>query len=135
VARYHESWFDGGDPFRLAPSGDLDLLGADVAAFDLVDAPGVDVTLDQRYPMPDPGAGLVPAVISGAITGVPAEDRVVAIAVDGRVVAVTRTWVGGGGAVEFQAMLPPAAFESSTAPELYLVDGSGSGRTLVSIGG
>jgi hypothetical protein len=84
--------------------------------------------------MPDPGAGLVPAVMSGVITGVPAEDRVVAIAVDGRVVAVTRTWIGRGGAVEFQAMLPPVAFESPTAPALYLVDGSGAGRTLVSIG-
>jgi hypothetical protein len=134
VARYHESWFDGGDPFRLAPPGDLDLLGADVATFDVGDAPGVEVTLDQRYPMPDPDAGLVPALISGVITGVPAEDRVVAIAVDGRVAAVTRTWVGRG-AVEFQAMLPPAAFESPTAPALYLVDGSGSSRTLVSIGG
>jgi hypothetical protein len=134
VARYHEGWFDGGDPFRLAPPGDLDLLGVDVAALDVVDAPGVDVTLDQRYPMPDPGAGLVPAVMSGVITGVPAEDRVVAIAVDGRVVAVTRTWIGRGGAVEFQAMLPPVAFESPTAPALYLVDGSGAGRTLVSIG-
>ncbi|MET0831718.1 MAG: sulfatase-like hydrolase/transferase, partial [Acidimicrobiia bacterium] len=134
VARYHEDWFTGGDPFRLAPAGQHDLLGADVSALDVVDAPGVDVTLDQRYPMPDPAAGLVPAVISGVITGIPAEDRVVAIAVDGRVVAVTRTWVGGG-AVEFQAMLPPAAFESATAPTLYLVDGSGSGRTLTLIGG
>ncbi len=32
-------------------------------------------------------------------------------------------------------MLPPAAFESRTAPTLYLVDGSGSGRTLAMIGG
>ncbi len=72
--------------------------------------------------------------MSGVITGIPAEDRVVAIAVDGRVVAVTRTW-NQGGAVEFQAMLPPAAFESRIVPTLYLVDGSGSGRTLAMIGG
>ncbi len=134
VARYHESWFAGGDPFRLAPPGQHDLLGADIATLDVVDAPGVDVTLDQRYPMPDPAAGLVPAVMSGVMTGIPAEDRVVAIAVDGRVVTVTRTWTQGG-AVEFQAMLPPAAFESRTAPTLYLVDGSGSSRTLAMIGG
>jgi hypothetical protein len=134
VARYHEDWFTAGDPFRLAPPGQHDLLGADVTTLHVVDAPGVDVTLDQRYPMPDSAAGLVPAVISGVVTGITAEERVVAIAVDGRVVAVTRTWARGE-TVEFQAMLPPAAFESSTAPTLYLVDGSGSSRTLAMIGG
>ena len=31
VARYHEGWFEGGDPYRLAPAGQHDLLGAEVA--------------------------------------------------------------------------------------------------------
>ncbi len=60
VARYHEDWFTAGDPFRLAPPGQHDLLGADVSTLDVVDAPGVDVTLDQRYPMPDPAAAWCP---------------------------------------------------------------------------
>jgi Sulfatase len=134
AARYHEGWFPGGDPFRLAPPGHVDLLDAAVASFAVGEAAGAEASLDQPLPVVDPGADVVPALLSGTIDGIPADQHVVAIAFDGRVVAVTRAWVRGGRA-EFQAMLPPEALASGTVPALYLVGGTGRDRTLAPIGG
>jgi hypothetical protein len=133
VARYHGAWFAGGDPYGLAPEGHHDLLGVDIDSLTVAAPVGADATLDQRFPVPA-GADVVPALLSGTVSGIPVEERVIAVVFDGRVVAVTRTWVGGAG-VEFQARLPPAAIDSGAEPELYLVDGVGDGRTLTPISG
>ncbi|MDQ3781846.1 MAG: hypothetical protein M3349_02785, partial [Actinomycetota bacterium] len=128
VARYHERWFAGGDPYGLAPPGHHDLLGVEVATLATGAAAG-DVSLDQRPPFADPDTDVVTALISGTVTEIADGEHVMAVAVDGRIVAVTRTWVDNG-LTQFQAMLPPDAIEAASMPQFYLVDGDGAERTL-----
>lgn len=134
VARYHERWFAGDDPYGLAPPGHHDLLGVEVADLAVVDAADGKVSLDQRPPFADLDTDVVDALISGTVTGIGGGQHVVAVAVDGRIVAVTRTWVGGG-LTQFQAMLPPAAFEAGSMPRFYLVNGARLERTLAPFDG
>ncbi|MBA2337535.1 MAG: sulfatase-like hydrolase/transferase, partial [Acidimicrobiia bacterium] len=133
IARYHDRWFAAGDPYGLAPPGHHDLLGVEVATLANGAAAG-EVSLDQRPPFADPDTDVVTALISGTVTGIASGEHVVAVAVDGRIVAVTRTWVDGG-LTQFQAMLPPDAIEAASMPRFYLVNGAGPERTLAPLDG
>ncbi len=133
VARYHEQWFGGGGPFDLALPGYRDLLGTEVRAFPSAPATGAEVIVDQDYPPADPDTDLIPAYMSGTLEGAPVADHVLAIALDGVIVAVTRTW-DDSGATRFQAMLPPDALDSTSTPTLYLVGGTGTDRALEHLG-
>ena len=62
-------------------------------------------------------------------------DHVVAIAVNGKVAAVTRTY-DSEGTRAFYSLVPPDAFvEGANDLELLLVDGTGSSRTLQRLDG
>lgn len=84
-------------------------------------APGAGLELDpdsSRILDYEPGDKLVPALISGSVSGVGPEENV-AVVIDGAIVAIGRTYSTGGDA-QFVALLPPPAYR----------DGVGSLRLL-----
>jgi hypothetical protein len=75
----------------------------------------------------DPDAGVVPALVTGSLIGVPAGGRI-AVAVDGRVAASAVTFPDGGGE-RFSAVVPVEAFPSGPARlELLELTGAGARR-------
>jgi hypothetical protein len=75
----------------------------------------------------DPLAGVVPALVSGHLTGVPAETRL-AVAVDGRVAASAVTFDDGDGE-RFSAVVPATAFRAGPAGvELIALTAAGPRR-------
>jgi hypothetical protein len=124
------------DPYAIAPAGLDGLLFQDLEALNVVDPAGVDVRVDRlrQYrkgpdevdPFPwllwaelDPDAGLA------------ARKSHIAIAVGGRIAAVTRTFGQNSGKAFLYAMLPPSSFGGSSSKiELFLVEGSGDSTAL-----
>jgi hypothetical protein len=77
----------------------------------------------------DPDSPVAPARIAGRIDGAPAGEDV-AIAVNGRIVAVTRSFELGGD-VLVSAVVPENAFRpGENAVRVYLVEGAGDDATL-----
>ena len=112
--------------YAATPGPYRDLLGRSIATASGT-APGrVVIDSGDAYDRFDPAAGEARFLMTGRLTGVPGDQPVLAVAVGGKVVAVTRGYVRGGG-VRFQAMLPPGAFrKGANAVAVYLVsDGAG----------
>ena len=97
----------------------------------------VEVRLDDAGEFRDvrPGSGFVPARISGRVTAGRLEPGMeLAIAVDGRVQALTRTLVGRD-AGRFRALVPETAFRpGANEVEVFLVSGKGERASLVRVG-
>jgi Sulfatase len=129
VARYHLEWFGDRGPYGLVPSGYADLFGANLDGLTITESPNAGVRLDQRYPVANPDEDDFPSLMSGVITGVPPANQFVAVAFDGTVEAVTRTWYQED-EVHFQAMVPPKLIEGGGNPEIYLVTGREGERRL-----
>lgn len=113
VAGVQEGLFPGGDPYRLTPPGWGTLLGRDGVTGP--DADDVLLTIDQAGAIADyvPGSDPVPAYVSGALSGGASRgDAVVAVTVDGRVEAVTRTYDSGDSGILWDAMIPPEALDT-----------------------
>lgn len=100
------------DLFRLAPGEHgiwLDLPVGEVAA-----APGVAATLEDAEGIEEASAsdGRIPALVKGALTGSrPGRSDRIAIAVNGRIVAVTETYTVGD-VERFYALVPPTAYSA-----------------------
>jgi hypothetical protein len=102
--------FPGGDPWALRPSGAPDLAGSTVDLEDLsmsemrvlIEEPGL-------YRNVDTTGEVIPVRIGGTILGDAERDEVLAVAVNGVVGAVTRTYADDG-SIAFLAMVPPALF-------------------------
>ena len=100
-------------PFRLAPAGTRDLIGAATDERALGSAPvGLRVTLDtpRAYDNVDLAADDIPAAIRGVVKGVreDADPLTLAISVNGTIAAVTRAELGNGTVGGFRAILPPS---------------------------
>jgi hypothetical protein len=77
----------------------------------------------------DPDSPVAPVRIAGRIEGAPAGEDV-AIAVNGRIVAVTRSFELGGD-VLVSAVVPESAFRpGENGVRVYLVEGAGEDPTL-----
>jgi len=82
-----------------------------------------------------PGSGFVPARISGRVTAGRLDPGAeLAIAVNGRVQAVTRT-LEGRAAGQFRALVPESAFRpGANEVEVFLVSGKAERASLVRVG-
>jgi hypothetical protein len=83
----------------------------------------------SRYESVDPDALAVPSLIEGQLDGVePGEE--LAVAVDGRIAAVTRAFEAAG-AVRFVALVPPRTFvEGANRVEVFRITGVGRDARL-----
>ncbi|MPZ74747.1 MAG: sulfatase-like hydrolase/transferase [Nitriliruptorales bacterium] len=122
-----------GDFFYLAPDGTHSLLGEQVPA-NPGNAKGLSATLDspEAYGDVDLQSASVPAHVSGSIDGADAEDPpIVAVAINGRIVAVTQADLGNDAAGGFRALVPPTALKrGANEVQLFLV-GRGDDLTLI----
>jgi sulfatase-like protein len=112
------------------------LLGRNVTG--VRDGPStVEVRLDAAARFLDvrPGSGFVPARISGRVTAGRLDPGAeLAIAVNGRVQAVTRT-LEGRAAGQFRALVPESAFRpGANEVEVFLVSGKAERASLVRVG-
>lgn len=114
--------------FKIGPYAEL--VGQNVEHLAIGDEPSVQVVLDSpgRYEDLERDAAIIPALITGHV---PSSDDIdepihLAIAVNGTVHAVTRTYVDRGD-VKFTALLPEIAFQEGTNEvEVLVVSGSES---------
>ncbi len=131
AARKVEIFGDDG-PYALAPPGQGDLLGAAVESLDVEPAGAERGTIDNVgvYADVDLDADRLPTTVTGVVDdGSGADDRVVAVVVNGEVAAVTRTYESDG--TQFYVLVPPSAFvDGRNDVELLLVEGTGTNRTL-----
>jgi hypothetical protein len=104
--------FENGDPFGLAPEGTEDLLGASLTNLFIGPEASFSANLsnERDYDNVDPTARLIPTYIHGTVDRTASDAPVrIAIAVNGTIQAITKTFVLEGVA-QFQAMIPPDSF-------------------------
>ncbi len=116
--------FEGGDPFKLAVDGYQDLLGTPISELEIKSSDTARATVPElgRYESVDLDGTSIPAHLSGTLSGGLDEPSVLGIALNGSVVAVTRTFMRYG-EVRFQAMLPPNLFRVSNEIEILRIEG------------
>jgi hypothetical protein len=127
VAARIESLFPGGNPWALRPAGSPDLLGTTVDGSDLASS-GIMVHLERPlfYTVVDTGGDVIPARFTASLIGGVTGDEVLAVAVNGTIGAMTRSYLEEGDAF-FQAMLPPELFvDGENEIGVYLVTGDGT---------
>jgi hypothetical protein len=122
-------------PFGLAPPGQADLLGVALEDIDLQTGSGITATIRDRisYTNVDTDGASLPAWIRGSITATPteADDMTIAVALNGRIVAITRTFVDDADNTLFGMLIPPSSFvDGANDVELILIDGEGSERAF-----
>jgi hypothetical protein len=127
--------FGAGGWYGLTPPGQHDLLGVSVADLDLAAFTGLATSLrdPSSYDNVDLDGPSLPAQVLGTVrTADPLEDDVVlAVAVNGTIAAVTRSYHDDDGAVRFAAVIPPNSLvDGSNDVAVYLVSGDGATRTL-----
>lgn len=90
------------------------------------------LTIDSvaSYSRFDPSADVVRCLVTGSLSGLTPSSRILALAVRGKVVALTRTFVRSGD-VRFQAVVAPEHFRRGANPiAVYLVEGTRASPTL-----
>jgi predicted pyridoxine 5'-phosphate oxidase superfamily flavin-nucleotide-binding protein len=115
---------------RLGPAPAL--LGRQVAGLPVRPSTRLSVQLDDRALLAavDPRSGVLPAYVEGKVKGPVAADAALAIAVNGRVAATTRTFRAGGD-VRFSAFVPePSLRPGANEVSVYAVAGTGAGVSL-----
>jgi hypothetical protein len=131
LERKFQRFIPGVDGFyRVAPAGLHDLLGASPPT---AEAAGVASALinqlsrfdDVRLEAPD-----IPAAVSGTVDGLGAAPHVLAVALNGPIVAITRTFIREGKPF-FTAILPPHSFRAGrNTLEIFVAAGEGPSRKL-----
>ena len=125
--------FGADGPFGLAPQGHADLLGRPVESLQLLDPFQGEVILREpsRLRDVDPGADVLPITVQGRIDDADSEEIVIAIALNGQIVSVTRSYVNANGVTVFEALLPPDALQAGEN-DLQLIEVSGTGSSRAS---
>jgi hypothetical protein len=116
--------------YALGPNSDL--LGRSATQVRQVAATGGRVELDSRSLLDHfrPGGRLVPSFVSAQIAGGVPAGAPVAVAVNGTIRSVTRTFVDDG-QVRMAAIAPADSFRrGSNQVEAFVVSGTGTGRRL-----
>jgi hypothetical protein len=128
--------FDNGDPFGLTPEGTEDLLGASLTNLSIEPEASFSAKLSngRLYDNVDPTADLIPAYFHGIVDRTSTDTPVlIAIAVNGTIRAITRTFVLEG-LVQFQAIIPPDSFmPGRNEVRLIFIDGTDEAMTLSQI--
>ena len=125
----------GIDPFALGPGRSESLIGLRVDTVFVRDGDGIVSVADLgSHQATAPDAGLFPALLQGDIeSSVWADDVLLAVAVNGRIASVTRTFRDGNRS-RFYAMLPPTAFHAPPNEiAIYQVD-SVRGKSFTRMG-
>lgn len=131
VAGRIEGLFPGGDPWALRPSGSPDLVGrpVDVDSLEASELTG-QIRESHLYAAVDTSDEVIPARIGATLEGDVNGDVVVAVAVNGVVGAVTRSYVDRG-EVGLLAMVEPTFFvDGDNRIELIEVSGDGGLRRI-----
>jgi hypothetical protein len=127
----------GDGPAGLFRSGeDADLIGTSVDRLASGSRRGASFELDGGGLLRhvDPAGPLVPSLITGELSGVPAAARL-AVAVDGRVAAIAARWRDGD-TERFSAVVPPTAFaRGANSVDLITVTGGGNSRRFARLPG
>jgi hypothetical protein len=115
--------------YRIGPSQDL--VGRRVGELGVADLRGARAEVDGGTSLEvGRGADAVPAWITGRITHRGSVPEALALALDGTVAAVTRSYEWRG-AARFSAVLPPTAFRTGdNRLQVFAVEGAGSSRRL-----
>lgn len=94
VARRIEEWFPGGDPWMLRPESSPDLVGqrVDVETLRRADFTG-RVREPELYDNVDTTGPVIPVRVGAVLEGVAEGDELVAVAVNGEIAAVTRSYL------------------------------------------
>ena len=113
-----------------------ELVGREVAATRSGDPPGFEVEFDFRpeYAAFAPGAPGLPAFVTGRLSGAASPNETVAVAVNGRVAAVTRSYRDGT-EIRMGALVPPSAFRAgANRVEAFAVGGPAGAPVLARAG-
>jgi hypothetical protein len=121
------------DPFRIGPGRSERIVGLKVGAADVIGTLGLSASVKNldAYARADVGSEFFPAIVDGyipdATSGEPFE---IAVAIDGRLAAVTRTFTEEA-RVKFTALLPPRFFtRTSHQIELFVIDRTDPARLV-----
>lgn len=120
-------------PFGLAPPEQSDLLGIPIDQLDV--QPIGETTATIRDPgsfnVVDVDGPVLPAAIIGSVQTSEEGDLVIAVGINGSIVAVTRSYRDADGSTRFYALIPPESFvDGRNEVDLILVRGTGTGRTF-----
>lgn len=134
VARRIEQWFPDGDPWALQPFGTPDLVGERIDADSLTmsDIRG-EVREPQLYANVDTTGPVIPARVGAVLEGDVDGDEIVAVAVNGRIAAITRSYVFEG-EVALLAMVEPGFFVDG-ANRIDLLEVTDDGLRLITSSG
>ncbi len=138
VAARKVSHFGDHGPYGLAPDGHADLLGTRLVDLDIGPSDGISVTIrdEADYADVDVDGPWLPARVRGVVKGDVDDDLILGVAVNGEVVAVTRTFATDDGTTEYGALIPPESLvDGANTVELVLIRDSGAGRTIHSTAG
>lgn len=115
------------DPWSIAPEGGRTLLGDPVPANPPIGPSGIRIEGGEAFQQVDPSSGVLPAFVQMEL-----EERgpgiLIAVALEGRVVAVTRTHLDEG-VTRATALLPPARFQEGSN-DLRVFEVDPDGKTL-----
>jgi hypothetical protein len=113
------------DLYGITPAGSADLLGRRVPAAAPATTAKLTVTLQRpaAFERVSQASLVIPALVTGRVNGELPADAVLAIAVNGRIGAVTRVAEDGG----FRALLPPETLRNG-ANDVAVLLASPSGR-------
>lgn len=133
VARRIEEWFPGGDPWVLRPKSSPDLVGQRV---DTGSLPNSDITGRVREPElyhdVDTTGPVIPARVGAVLGGTAGGEELIAVAVNGEIAAMTRSYVFKG-EVGMLAMVRPEHFvNGANRIDLLEVTADGALRLIAS---
>lgn len=135
LARRKIEHFGSDGPFGLVPPGHGDLLGVDIASVTLEETDLYSAFLINRanYQDVDLTAPALPTWVRGTMA-TPGEDynhEIVAVAINGEISAITRTFETDEGATAFGMMIPPDTLvDGPNTITLLLITTDGQSRTF-----
>jgi len=130
--------FGADGPYGLAPDGYADLLGVATSALQIVDSEAFRSlrTSEGTYADVDLEAPALPTWYRGVLQ-TPYDgyrDQIVAVAVNGKVAAITRTYLSDSDNTSFGMMIPPSYLvDGRNEIEVLLVQGSDTSRTFTTL--